>query len=291
MTAIRPGERITIRVKGISHYQGAASACEAGDLIDLVPEPENPYDRYAVRVDCRGKRIGYIPKDLARDIQPLVQDRKITARIAAVIGEHRDDFHIGVAIELLYKQLDRSHTSSNHDFGRQEDNRPPSTPAQVKEDPIKAPRAEHPSPRPAQSSPIRVNTAGNHDEKTSTTEEGGREDRLHPALIVAMIIIGLVIFFIVASIRGEMMMDRMRRSDTTNFNLPLSDPSATRILTRGPLPMSQRPSEVSPRVVICLARRIHVPQRNGNPVSVGMGSAFLSSAENATPLRGILVLV
>src|SRR5512147_228285 len=33
-----------------------------GDRVDLVREPENPHDPNAVRVEWRGRRLGYVPR-------------------------------------------------------------------------------------------------------------------------------------------------------------------------------------------------------------------------------------
>jgi hypothetical protein len=33
-----------------------------GDRLDLVREPQNPHDRNAVRVEWRGRKLGYVPR-------------------------------------------------------------------------------------------------------------------------------------------------------------------------------------------------------------------------------------
>lgn len=38
----------------------------------LVPEPSNPYDHRAVRVDVSGRTVGYLPRELAEDYQPVL---------------------------------------------------------------------------------------------------------------------------------------------------------------------------------------------------------------------------
>jgi len=35
---------------------------QLGDALDLVPEPENPHDPNAVRVEWRGRKLGYVPR-------------------------------------------------------------------------------------------------------------------------------------------------------------------------------------------------------------------------------------
>lgn len=77
------------RVVGESHYQtvlaGAAGGRAAGDdFADhlparavLVPEPSNPYDRHAVRVDVLGtgrpETVGYLPRDVAPEYQDALR--------------------------------------------------------------------------------------------------------------------------------------------------------------------------------------------------------------------------
>jgi hypothetical protein len=38
------------------------SELRVGDRLDLVREPENPHDRNAVRVEWRGRKLGYVPR-------------------------------------------------------------------------------------------------------------------------------------------------------------------------------------------------------------------------------------
>jgi HIRAN domain len=35
---------------------------QVGDALDLVPEPGNPHDPNAVRVEWRGRKLGYVPQ-------------------------------------------------------------------------------------------------------------------------------------------------------------------------------------------------------------------------------------
>ena len=34
-----------------------------GEVLELIPEPENPYDPNAIRVESNGKKCGYIKRD------------------------------------------------------------------------------------------------------------------------------------------------------------------------------------------------------------------------------------
>lgn len=62
----------TSPLAGFQHYAGEAlfPLMRVGDRVELMREPENPFDARAVRVDWRGVQIGYAPRlenvDLAR---------------------------------------------------------------------------------------------------------------------------------------------------------------------------------------------------------------------------------
>ncbi len=62
----------TSPLAGFQHYAGRAlfPLLRVGDRLDLIREPENPFDLRAVRVEWRGVQIGYAPRldniDLAR---------------------------------------------------------------------------------------------------------------------------------------------------------------------------------------------------------------------------------
>jgi hypothetical protein len=56
---------------GISFRQDAASALVVGQMLYLVSEPENPFDPNALAIYAdveRTKQLGYVMKDLARDL-------------------------------------------------------------------------------------------------------------------------------------------------------------------------------------------------------------------------------
>ena len=76
-----------INVAGESHYQDALHAIcgDPGDEgvrreaeADLVPEPSNPHDPNAVRVEIGERLVGYLPRDEAVAYAPLI--REITDR-------------------------------------------------------------------------------------------------------------------------------------------------------------------------------------------------------------------
>lgn len=72
---------------GFRHYDGPALWREihAGDSLELVREPENPYDAGAIRVEWRGRKLGYVPqRDNAAIARQLDRGTPLEARVAAL---------------------------------------------------------------------------------------------------------------------------------------------------------------------------------------------------------------
>lgn len=49
---------------GLRYYDGAVvwDGMRAGDALTLAREPDNPHDSAAVRIEWRGRMIGYVPR-------------------------------------------------------------------------------------------------------------------------------------------------------------------------------------------------------------------------------------
>lgn len=75
-------------------YEGRQSSlakCAVGDEVRLDPEPNNPYDKYAVAVRVAAQdgniyHIGYVPGDLARIIAPHLDGESISAKVSELTG-------------------------------------------------------------------------------------------------------------------------------------------------------------------------------------------------------------
>ena len=73
------------RLAGFLHYAQNAwlHQMKLGDALDLVAEPDNPHDRYAVRVHWQEKHIGYLPRTSNHVVSRLLrQGAPVTAAIA-----------------------------------------------------------------------------------------------------------------------------------------------------------------------------------------------------------------
>lgn len=52
-------------VAGFQRYDGMLILDEIkpGDILEMVPEPDNPYDPEAVKLGYRGVKLGYMPRE------------------------------------------------------------------------------------------------------------------------------------------------------------------------------------------------------------------------------------
>ena len=77
---------------GFRYHDAAAVWKElaVGDRLDLVREPANPHDANAVRVEWRGRKLGYVPRaENAALAWAMDRGEPVTARISA-LREHRN---------------------------------------------------------------------------------------------------------------------------------------------------------------------------------------------------------
>lgn len=66
------------------------SELHIGDRLDLVREPDNPHDPNAVRVDWRGRSLGYIPRQENSAIAwAMDRGESLSARIS-MLRSHRN---------------------------------------------------------------------------------------------------------------------------------------------------------------------------------------------------------
>ena len=76
------------------------SELRLGDPLDLVREPDNPHDRNAVRVDWRGRKLGYVPRAENEALAwAMNRGERVTARISR-LQEHRNP-RLRIEFEVL----------------------------------------------------------------------------------------------------------------------------------------------------------------------------------------------
>ena len=60
-------------VKGHFRYQDACSRAKVGDLVWLIPEPENEFDAYAIQIQTEYREVlGYVPADQNEELLRLL---------------------------------------------------------------------------------------------------------------------------------------------------------------------------------------------------------------------------
>lgn len=77
---------------GFQFYAGKAlwDEMQEGDALSLVREPENAHDANAIRVEWRGRKLGYLPRAENRAVAAeMDRGGKVEARIAR-LQRHRD---------------------------------------------------------------------------------------------------------------------------------------------------------------------------------------------------------
>lgn len=103
-----------IAVVGESNYQPALRAIcgtKVGEAVRfecfaaLVPEPDNPYDSNAVRVEIQGKLVGYLSRADAEELNEAIVDatqREQNGLVRAMIAGREDGetTNLGVFLEL-----------------------------------------------------------------------------------------------------------------------------------------------------------------------------------------------
>jgi hypothetical protein len=89
---------------GFRHYAAAAvwRDMKAGDRLALVRESENPYDPNAVRVEWRGRMLGYLPRrDNSAVARQLDRGAALQARVAQVRENRNHSVRVDVEVVAL----------------------------------------------------------------------------------------------------------------------------------------------------------------------------------------------
>lgn len=74
----------------------------------LVPEPRNPYDRNAVRVEVFGRLVGYVPRDDAAEMSPILLALRNSGTLVASraeivgggVGRSADRLSFGIQLRI-----------------------------------------------------------------------------------------------------------------------------------------------------------------------------------------------
>ncbi len=91
-------------VAGFQYHQGewVWPLLAVGAALTLVREPDNPYDRRAVRLDWHGRKLGYVPRiDNAAVSHLLDAGHALQARIVALRASHDPWERVEIAIWFM----------------------------------------------------------------------------------------------------------------------------------------------------------------------------------------------
>lgn len=78
---------------GFQYYGGKIlwDEMHEGDALTLVREPDNPHDRFAVRVEWRGQKLGYLPRADNRAVaEEMDRGTAIGGRIGKLAKDPKD---------------------------------------------------------------------------------------------------------------------------------------------------------------------------------------------------------
>ena len=96
---------IETRVVGVTfeNRQAVVAILSEGERVSLIREPDNPFDHNAVKVvRWDRKQIGYLDRDLARKLAPLMDyyGRSIVATVKRLMGGSYPGSSIGVIVRF-----------------------------------------------------------------------------------------------------------------------------------------------------------------------------------------------
>src|SRR5262249_33433949 len=86
---------------GFRHYEAPAVWREVRerDRLHLVREPDNPYDSNAVRVEWRGRKLGYLPRrDNAAVARQLDRGAALEASVARLVENRNHSVRLEVEV-------------------------------------------------------------------------------------------------------------------------------------------------------------------------------------------------
>ena len=82
-----------------TNRQNLIRSCKSGDKLKLVLEPDNKFDKNAVKVcTLDNKQLGYISKDLR--IYQTMKKSKLNVEIANITGENKSNSNLGCNIKI-----------------------------------------------------------------------------------------------------------------------------------------------------------------------------------------------
>ena len=91
-------------IAGFLYYDGVEvfHELQIGSEVQLVPEPENRYDEYAVAIYFQGKKLGFIPRGMNKQISKLLNHgyNPFTVKINRISPREHPNNQVGVVVKI-----------------------------------------------------------------------------------------------------------------------------------------------------------------------------------------------
>lgn len=89
------------KIRGTSYTQELIKKLNSGEELYLVRYPDNPYDANCIAVNSATGQVGYISKDLAKTLAPLMDSGTTLCCFVTVIIGGNNGYCFGVNIEIF----------------------------------------------------------------------------------------------------------------------------------------------------------------------------------------------
>ena len=95
-------------IAGLQYYEVLEvwKELEIGNTLDLTPEPDNRYDKHAIIVSYKGKKLGYLPRSQNRDVSKILQAGydAYEARIQSLYSQNPMYERIEICLHVKHKE-------------------------------------------------------------------------------------------------------------------------------------------------------------------------------------------
>jgi hypothetical protein len=95
---------ITVRLTGVTFGNAQnhirTFGCDDIHWFCLVREPDNKFDSNAIRVEIAGFFMGYIPKEVAKELVPLIDSGSVYEAAFVGINRHPTKPIVGITVKI-----------------------------------------------------------------------------------------------------------------------------------------------------------------------------------------------
>ena len=83
---VEPPCEFLIEIAGFRHHPNAIGSVQPGEMVELVPEPENQWDSDAIAVRCQELTVGYVNRLQTAAFHRWIEQRSVVAAIERLNG-------------------------------------------------------------------------------------------------------------------------------------------------------------------------------------------------------------